>query len=136
MAFMFMAFLMGGLTINANAQQKPKGSSETVTPEEQAKINEIKQWISDYKSNVNSYISSYQIALKYSESPAGRKGLKKGTTDRPKRYVAYRKEAKRLEAKILENRNYRSKIKDWNDFEETRKKFDAALKQEKPLKFN
>lgn len=91
MTFAVMAFLIGGLTFNASAQDA-KGKTKSKAKVEKTQTEEnYDQMLKDYEANVNKYIEAYEKALKGGDKTAEKNGTE---------YKTYLKKAQELEAKL------------------------------------
>ena len=103
MTFAIVAFLIGGLSLNANAQDKAvkkskakvenqdekqkKQEEKKATKDQTNKVVNYDQMLNDYEMNVDKYIEEYEKSLK-------------GDTEKSN-YAGYLKKAQDLEAKLL-----------------------------------
>ena len=103
MTFAIVAFLIGGLSINANAQdngvkkskakvenqdeKQKKQEEKKATKDQTNKVVNYDQMLNDYEMNVDKYIEEYEKSLK-------------GDTEKSN-YAGYLKKAQDLEAKLL-----------------------------------
>ena len=88
MTFAIVAFLLGGLSINANAQEKEgvkKGVKVEKTTDQ--KTMNYDKMLKDFEFNVNNYITTYD------------KALKDGTLDKSD-YMTYLKKAQELQTQL------------------------------------
>ena len=115
-----MAFLIGGLTINANAQEKKvekKAKVENTQNQKKLGVNkavDIDKMLKDYGTNVDKYIETYKAALK------GDKSVNKNT------YEGYKKTAQKLEGQLEKIKEDMSPTQ-VKIFEKTKAKFAEAL---------
>lgn len=97
MTFAIVAFLIGGLTLNASAQGKDKVSTNkkakaTVETPQKPKVKgnqttpNYDQMLKDFETNIDKYIASYEKAMK-------------GTADKND-FMTYQKKALDLQAKL------------------------------------
>ena len=120
MTFAVMAFLIGGLTINANAQEKKvekKAKVENTQNQKKLGVNkavDIDKMLKDYGTNVDKYIETYKAALK------GDKSVNKNT------YEGYKKTAQKLEGQLEKIKEDMSPTQ-VKIFEKTNAKFAEAL---------
>lgn len=120
MTFAVMAFLIGGLTINANAQEKKvekKAKVENTQNQKKLGVNkavDIDKMLKDYGTNVDKYIETYKAALK------GDKSVNKNT------YEGYKKTAQKLEGQLEKIKEDMSPTQ-VKIFEKTKAKFAEAL---------
>ena len=120
MTFAVMAFLIGGLTINANAQEKKvekKAKVENTQNQKKLGVNkavDIDKMLKDYGTNVDKYIETYKAALK------GDKSVNKNT------YEGYKKTAHKLEGQLEKIKEDMSPTQ-VKIFEKTKAKFAEAL---------
>lgn len=103
MTFAIVAFLIGGLSLNANAQDKAvkkskakvenqdekqkKQEEKKATKDQTNKVVNYDQMLNDYEMNVDKYIEEYEKSLKGDAEKAN--------------YAGYLKKAQDLEAKLL-----------------------------------
>lgn len=116
MTFAIVAFLIGGLSINANAQEKKTTTSKAKTETVQGKEN-YDQMLKDYETNINLYIEAYEKAMK-----AG------NTTSDKTSFMTYQKKALDLQAK-LENAKDKLTKPQIDTFLKLKAKFAEALKR-------
>ena len=117
MTFAIVAFLIGGLSINANAQnKKPATTSKAKTETVQGKEN-YDQMLKDYETNINLYIEAYEKAMK-----AG------NTTSDKTNFMTYQKKALDLQTKLekAKDKMTQSQI---DTFLKLKAKFAEALKR-------
>ena len=120
MTFAVMAFLIGGLTINANAQEKKvekKAKVENTQNQKKLGVNkavDIDKMLKDYGTNVDKYIETYKAALK------GDKSVNKNT------YEGYKKTSQKLEGQLEKIKEDMSPTQ-VKIFEKTKAKFAEAL---------
>ena len=117
MTFAIVAFLIGGLSINANAQnKKPATTSKAKTETVQGKEN-YDQMLKDYETNINLYIEAYEKAMK-----AG------NTTSDKTNFMTYQKKALDLQTK-LEKAKDKMTQSQMDTFLKLKAKFAEALKR-------
>ena len=90
MTLAIVAFLIGGVTINANAQDK-KAQPQSNAKVENNQTQNYDQMLKDYETNINLYIAAYEKAMK-----AGENGLSSAKPD----FMTYQKKALDLQAKL------------------------------------
>jgi len=86
MTFAIVAFLIGGLSFNANAQDAKTKSKAKV---ENKKV-DYDQMLKEYETTINNYIAAYEKFLKGD----------KGTSAKTETYLTYQKKALDLQAKL------------------------------------
>ena len=120
MTFAVMAFLIGGLTINSNAQEKKTVTKSKVETTQTIQTNstsqklDIDKTLKEYGINVDKYIETYKAALK------GDKSVNKNT------YEGYKKTAQKLEGQLEKIKEDMSPTQ-VKIFEKTKAKFAEAL---------
>ena len=120
MTFAVMAFLIGGLTINSNAQEKKTVTKSKVETTQTIQTNstsqklDIDKTLKEYGMNVDKYIETYKAALK------GDKSVNKNT------YEGYKKTAQKLEGQLEKVKEDMSSTQ-VKIFEKTKAKFAEAL---------
>lgn len=113
MTFAMVAFLIGGLTLNANAQDRTNAKSKAavenkkeekkatleVKPQANKQANKqvkpqgkVDQLLKEYETNVNGYINAYEKFLKADKT--------KDNSIKPETYLKYMKRAQELENEI------------------------------------
>lgn len=95
MTFAIVAFLIGGLSINANAQDKKPTTNKSKTETTQGNEN-YEQMLKDYETNINLYIAAYDKAMK-----AGENGVSSAKPD----FMTYQKKALDLQAKLEKSKD-------------------------------
>lgn len=139
MTFAMVAFLIGGLTLNANAQDRTNAKSKAavenkkeekkatleVKPQANKQANKqvkpqgkVDQLLKEYETNVNGYINAYEKFLKADKT--------KDNSIKPETYLKYMKRAQELENEID---LIKDKLKDeqLKKFEMLKEKFAKAL---------
>ena len=120
MTFAIVAFLIGGLSINANAQnKKPTTASKakTETVQGNAQKENYDKMLKDYETNINLYIDAYEKAMK-----AG------NTTGEKADFLTYQKKALDLQAKLEKAKDQLTKPQ-IDTFLRLKAKFAEALKR-------
>lgn len=109
MTFAIVAFLVGGFTINASAQEKVKAKTE----QQQKEVNYDKM-LDDYETNVDLYIAAYEKSLKADQG------------DKVGDYSGYLKKAQDLENKLLKDKEKLNRSQA-DRFQKIQKKLAKAL---------
>lgn len=121
MTFAIVAFLIGGLTINANAQEKKVKkdvkveNTQSQTQAQAQKTVNYDKLLKDFEFNVNNYITTYE------------KALKDGTLDKSD-YMTYLKKAQDLQTQLNNNKDKLNK-EQTEYFKRVSKKLADALKR-------
>ena len=128
MTFAIVAFLIGGLTINASAQVKTakqdnKSTKQAKTEQKvdskaaaEKDVVNYDQMLKDYEKNVDSFIKAYE------------KFLKDGSDDSKKAYESYRDAALKLEGQ-LDNAKDKLNRTQVDNFKKIKAKFAKAMAQ-------
>ena len=111
-----MAFLIGGLAINANAQEKATSKNNAKVENTAQKV-DYDQMLKDFETNINNYITAYDKFLK------GDKSVKAD-------FTTYQKKAQDLQAKLEKSKDKMNKDQ-INIFLQRKEKFANALKRKK-----